>query len=576
MLPALVCLALSGLPDLESHDWVTDRGTRFLSLRPGPLAATGTVWLLQSGKEDWEAFQGAYRYGEVDGVPRLRTSFCRRWQRRVDRFGDERWVFDSYYYTDDWNRGSFGLEVTETTKGVSLAVVQVSGATRSAEPDSSEAGSDAPFKAGEIITFAAGSDLPFDGDLLPGFVQRKDWQQRLTKAPKTVFHTQHLKTDWYGWQQDTQESGDVLAWLSLQSQEDAWHSGQAWLIVASGTDRSLSLGAARGAFTITSHANPLLETQVLQLSLPRAYAATFGDRGELEWSVADEFALELPPCGLTWHLPLKDRAFSGTRQAAYLDHSFYVDPQGRLRREYVPSGPLGLLKKERVPYGFGVLNEGCAFQFDVGQIGLGSVAHADRARHIVELVDATPPPGFTPRPRRIVQQAARPQLPDPPPDRTRSSATRPRAGAVSTPVRPQPPRIITTEDRISSLLRAAHQAYADGDGAAAIRSLETALQLNAKHPQALNDLAWVLATSRQEEVRDGFRAIELAVDACRLTDYENPYYLDTLAAACAERERFADAVRWQAEALRLASDADRKEIQSRLTLYESRRPYRQP
>ena len=51
---------------------------------------------------------------------------------------------------------------------------------------------------------------------------------------------------------------------------------------------------------------------------------------------------------------------------------------------------------------------------------------------------------------------------------------------------------------------------------------------------ARNDLAWLCATCPDAELRDGKTAVEHAHTACRLTDWKDPWYFGTLAAAYAE------------------------------------------
>ena len=54
-----------------------------------------------------------------------------------------------------------------------------------------------------------------------------------------------------------------------------------------------------------------------------------------------------------------------------------------------------------------------------------------------------------------------------------------------------------------------------------------------------------------------------------------PGLLDTLAAASAEVGDFANAVKWQKQALQLIDVKDRAEFQSRLELYQAHKPYRE-
>ncbi len=69
--------------------------------------------------------------------------------------------------------------------------------------------------------------------------------------------------------------------------------------------------------------------------------------------------------------------------------------------------------------------------------------------------------------------------------------------------------------------------------------------------RALNNLAWVLATSREERLRDGERAIDLARRACVASGWLEPSFIDTLAAAHAETGHWEHAERQQLAALTL-------------------------
>src|SRR6185436_9825896 len=96
--------------------------------------------------------------------------------------------------------------------------------------------------------------------------------------------------------------------------------------------------------------------------------------------------------------------------------------------------------------------------------------------------------------------------------------------------------------------------------------------------QASNTLAWTLATTPEDGLRDGARATRLAFAACELTAWQDAAYIDTLAAAHAETKNFAEAARWQKKALELPDfqGAIRMDALNRLALYESGRPYREP
>ncbi|MGD0258381.1 MAG: serine/threonine-protein kinase [Verrucomicrobiota bacterium] len=91
----------------------------------------------------------------------------------------------------------------------------------------------------------------------------------------------------------------------------------------------------------------------------------------------------------------------------------------------------------------------------------------------------------------------------------------------------------------------------------------------------LNALAWSLATSADPNLRDGTNAAVFAEKAVAATNRRNVSYLDTLAAAYAETGQFAKAVSIQHEAIALSQrEEEKKDLASRLKLYESHSPYR--
>jgi tetratricopeptide (TPR) repeat protein len=113
----------------------------------------------------------------------------------------------------------------------------------------------------------------------------------------------------------------------------------------------------------------------------------------------------------------------------------------------------------------------------------------------------------------------------------------------------------------------------------AIQHYQEAIRLKADWLEALNNLAWLLATEPDDKLRNGTEAVRLATHAVELTKTNNPGALDTLAAAYAEAHRFADAVRTAQLAEGLALSAAQKDmavqIHSRLELYQGRQPARE-
>jgi tetratricopeptide (TPR) repeat protein len=119
-----------------------------------------------------------------------------------------------------------------------------------------------------------------------------------------------------------------------------------------------------------------------------------------------------------------------------------------------------------------------------------------------------------------------------------------------------------------------------GRGQESIAALREAVRLAPEWPEALNNLAWALATSPDATLRDGREAVTLAERACTLTDYKLANVLDTLGAAYAETGRFADASRTAAMAVERASALGQQElveqIARRRDAYDARRPYHEP
>jgi hypothetical protein len=66
----------------------------------------------------------------------------------------------------------------------------------------------------------------------------------------------------------------------------------------------------------------------------------------------------------------------------------------------------------------------------------------------------------------------------------------------------------------------------------------------------LDELAWLLATYPEPDVRDGAEAVRLAERACTLTNRRVPAFLATLAAAYAETGDFSRGVAIGEEALK--------------------------
>lgn len=125
-------------------------------------------------------------------------------------------------------------------------------------------------------------------------------------------------------------------------------------------------------------------------------------------------------------------------------------------------------------------------------------------------------------------------------------------------------------------LRSRGDAYlAVGEHAAAVADFEEALKHLADDPALLNNLAWVLATSPDAQVRNGKRAVELATKACDLTDYNKPHILSTLAAAFAENGDFETAIQWSQKAVDMDDSEQEEQLVKELASYRGGQPWRE-
>ena len=119
---------------------------------------------------------------------------------------------------------------------------------------------------------------------------------------------------------------------------------------------------------------------------------------------------------------------------------------------------------------------------------------------------------------------------------------------------------------------------AQGRMAEALAHWRNAIELEPNDTQALRRAAWVLATSPDAAIRNGGDALQFAVRAVELAGGKDARLLDTLAAAYAEKGRFADAAltarRAQARAAQENQPALADEIKARIALYEAGQPFR--
>jgi tetratricopeptide (TPR) repeat protein len=94
----------------------------------------------------------------------------------------------------------------------------------------------------------------------------------------------------------------------------------------------------------------------------------------------------------------------------------------------------------------------------------------------------------------------------------------------------------------------------------------------------LNNLSWVLSTSPKDDLRDGKKALDLALKACEATEYKAAHILSTLAAAYAETGDFEKAKEWSAKCIELATEEDNpqlEQLKEELESYKNNKPWRE-
>jgi tetratricopeptide (TPR) repeat protein len=107
-----------------------------------------------------------------------------------------------------------------------------------------------------------------------------------------------------------------------------------------------------------------------------------------------------------------------------------------------------------------------------------------------------------------------------------------------------------------------------------------AVDRESDNPFLLNRLGWLLATSPEDAVRNGAKAVEVSERAVRLTSRHDTISLDTLAASYAELGRFTEAAAIAGQTLALAQSRGQSDLlpqlQYRLDLYRAGQRFREP
>src|SRR5690606_11096377 len=95
--------------------------------------------------------------------------------------------------------------------------------------------------------------------------------------------------------------------------------------------------------------------------------------------------------------------------------------------------------------------------------------------------------------------------------------------------------VLEKDDDNVAALRGRADAYLNiGEHAKAVADFKKAIEVEPEDTGLLNNYAWVLATSPDDDVRDGKLSVELATKAVEARDSKESHILSTLAAAYAE------------------------------------------
>jgi len=391
----------------------------------------------------------------------------------------------------------------------------------------------------------------------------------------------------------TNDWSDDFYVLSLR-QSSKWATGTAWFMRF---DED-GLQAWKGDYRVVCPDKNVEDTTLLQLGFTRHYIV-IADRGKEQWQLDRHYE----PKGMTLELSLENGDIPEKEMTLSVIRAFFVDDRGNETTK--ETAPRGFLQKLA---GHG--DERTVHELDTVKIGTTLQLRNDKNFYKMTKITDFLPPGFKLRgPASVEHRVSKPTPP------TAKDYFDPLVAAVNK----GPSYAVTAKSIAEQIIRfpaddvdaytyralayrvlkqwddairdynkilalQPDSAFFHSKRAAAYegrRSFReaaddhmTALRLAPEDPSYLNNAAWFLATCPDKKFRDGKTAVKYASKACELaTDKDFPYD-DTLAAAYAETGDFAKAVEVQTKALKTATETYRTEMEQRLALYQSGKPFR--
>jgi protein O-mannosyl-transferase len=113
-----------------------------------------------------------------------------------------------------------------------------------------------------------------------------------------------------------------------------------------------------------------------------------------------------------------------------------------------------------------------------------------------------------------------------------------------------------------------------------VEEWQKVLSVEPDNGNAMSNLAWVFATSPDQSIRNGAKAVQLAEQAVRISGGRIAILFRTLAAAYAENGRFGDAIQTAQRGIELANSQGNSslatELQGNIALYQEQQPLRDP